>query len=180
MGYPEMGLRLGIEGERDFKKSLSEINQNFKILGSEMTLVTSQFDRNELSVGSLSGRNEVLNKEISEQQNKLELLRRALQNSSESFGENDRRTQNWQIQLNRAEAELNDMERELVSNEAAISELTDGTEDLGDELSETAETAEKSGGKFEKLGGILKGIGVAMGAIGSLRERPPSSSERKL
>ena len=29
------GLRIGLEGEREFKQSLREINQNFKVLGSE-------------------------------------------------------------------------------------------------------------------------------------------------
>jgi len=33
-----------------------------------------------------------------------------LQNAAESFGENDRRNQSWQIQLNNAQADLNGME----------------------------------------------------------------------
>ena len=45
------GLKLGIEGEKEFKKSLAEINQSFKVLGSEMKLVSSQFDKND-KVGS--------------------------------------------------------------------------------------------------------------------------------
>lgn len=32
------GLKIGFEGEREFKKSLSEINNSFKVLGSEMKL----------------------------------------------------------------------------------------------------------------------------------------------
>jgi phage-related minor tail protein len=39
------GLKIGIEGEREFKNALKEINQSFKVLGSEMNLVTSQFDK---------------------------------------------------------------------------------------------------------------------------------------
>lgn len=30
------GLKIGVEGEKELKKALSEINQNFKVLGSEM------------------------------------------------------------------------------------------------------------------------------------------------
>lgn len=41
------GLKIGIEGEKEFKKALSEINQSFKVLGSEMKLVSSQFDSND-------------------------------------------------------------------------------------------------------------------------------------
>ncbi len=152
------GLKIGVEGERDFKKALSDINQSFKVLGSEMQLVSSQFDKNDKSVQALTSRNEVLNKEIDAQKGKIETLRAALQNASESFGENDRRTQNWQIQLNKAQAELNGMERELEQS-------TEATDNLGDELKDTADEAEKSGPKFDKLGGILKGIGVTMGAV---------------
>ena len=107
----DFGLRIGVEGEKEFKKALAEINQSFKVLGSEMKLVSSQFDKNDSSVQALSARNTVLNKEIDAQRQKVETLRSALQNAAESFGENDRRTQNWQIQLNNAEAALNGMER---------------------------------------------------------------------
>jgi len=150
----DFGLKIGLEGEKEFKKALSEINQSFKVLGSEMKLVSSQFDKNEDSVGSLTARNTVLNKEIDAQKSKIETLRAALQNASESFGENDRRTQAWQIQLNNAEATLNDMERELADN-------AEQADKMGKELENSGEAAEKSGGKFEKLGGILKGIGTA-------------------
>ncbi len=109
------GLKIGLEGEKEFKKSLAEINQNFKVLGSEMKLVSSQFDKNDNSVQALSARNTVLNKEIDAQKQKIETLRQALANASESFGETDRRTQSWQIQLNNAEASLNGMEHELNS-----------------------------------------------------------------
>mgnify|MGYP001054282141 CR=1 FL=1 len=58
------GLKIGLEGEKEFKKALSEINQSFKVLGSEMKVVSSQFDKNDNSVQALTARNQVLNKEI--------------------------------------------------------------------------------------------------------------------
>ena len=39
------GFKIGIEGEKEFKNSLIDINQSFKVLGSVMNLVTSQFDK---------------------------------------------------------------------------------------------------------------------------------------
>lgn len=180
------GLKLGIEGEKEFKKSLAEINQSFKVLGSEMKLVSSQFDKNDNSVQALSARNTVLNKEIDAQKQKIETLRQALANASESFGETDRRTQSWQIQLNNAEASLNSMERELNSNNSALEqaktdiegtekslEKVDGRLDdtaesadyMGDEIKDAGDKADKSKERFSKLGSVLKGVGVAMGAV---------------
>ena len=145
------GLKIGLEGEKEFKKALADINQAFKVLGSEMKLATSQFDKNDKSVEALAARNKVLRKEIDEQTTKIDTFRKALQNAATSFGENDRRTQNWQIQLNNAEAALNDMNRELDENEKAIK---DG-----------GKAAEESGSKFEGFGKVLKTVGVALGAV---------------
>ena len=44
MSNSSFGFRLGIEGEREFKSKLSEINQNMKVLGSELKVVSSAFD----------------------------------------------------------------------------------------------------------------------------------------
>ena len=76
------GLKIGLEGEKEFKKALAEINQSFKVLGSEMKLATSQFDKNDKSVEALAARNKVLRKEIDEQTTKIDTLRKALQNAT--------------------------------------------------------------------------------------------------
>ena len=168
----DFGLKIGLEGEKEFKKALSEINQSFKVLGSEMKVVQSQFDKNDNSVEALTARNQVLNKEIEAQKQKIETLRQALANASESFGENDRRTQQWQIQLNNATAALNDMERELDRNNAALDDaehemddVADSADDLEEELDDAGDAADDSEGKFSKLGGTLKTVGIAMGAV---------------
>ena len=53
------GLKIGLEGEKEFKKALADINQSFKVLGSEMKVVESQFGKNDNSVEALTARNQV-------------------------------------------------------------------------------------------------------------------------
>ena len=174
----DFGLKIGVEGEKQFKSSLRDINQTFKVLGSEMNLVTSQFDKQDKSIKAITARNEVLNKEIDAQKSKVSTLEAALKNAAESFGENDKRTKAWQIQLNNANADLNKMEKELDDNNKALDAASDGFDDagkeadkFGDEIKDSAKVADDSGGKFEKLGSVMKGvaagIGVAMAAIGT-------------
>lgn len=167
----DFGLKIGVEGEKDFKNSFREINQSFKVLGSEMKLVSSQFDKNDKSIGAVTARNETLNKSIDAQKDKIDTLQKALANATDSFGENDRRTQAWAIQLNNAKAELNGMERELKQNEKALDNVADEfdnaekqADDFEDEIKKASNTADNAGGKFSKLSGILKGVGAAMGA----------------
>lgn len=109
----DAGLKIGVEGEREFKKALSGINEEMKLLGSEMKLVASEFDANDKSVEALSAKYGVMSKEVDAQRKKVDTLKDALTAASKEFGENNSKTQSWQRQLNNATAELNNMQREL-------------------------------------------------------------------
>ena len=50
----KFGLKIGIEGEKEFKNSIRDINNSFKLLKSEMNLVVSEFSKQENSMSSLS------------------------------------------------------------------------------------------------------------------------------
>ena len=165
------GLKIGLEGEKEFKKSIADINQEFKVLGSEMKLVTAQFDKNDNSIEALTARQSVLTKEVDAQRQKVETLRAAMQNAAESFGENDRRTQAWQIQLNNAEAALIGMEKELEDNtdalnraEKGMDEAGDSADDMADDVEDAAEESEDAKGSFEGLGSVCKATAAAMTA----------------
>lgn len=165
------GLKIGLEGEKEFKKSISEINQTFKVLGSEMKLVTAQFDKNDNSIEALTARQQVLGKEVDAQRQKVETLRAALANATESFGENDRRTQAWQIQLNNAQATLLDLERQLDESTDALDKAGremdntgDQADDMGDEVDEAADEADEAGKSFDTLGSICKATAATMAA----------------
>ena len=156
MADTDFGFKIGLEGEKEFKKAIADINQSFKVLGSEMNLATSAFDKNDKSVESLAARNRVLNKEIEAQKQKVSTLEQALQNAADSFGENDKRTQSWQIQLNNAKAALNGMEKELEDNKKAAHDMTDALENLGS----------IAGGIGAAIGGAVAAIGAAVVVAG--------------
>ncbi len=177
MAY-NMGVKVGVEGEKEFKKALSEINGEMRVLGSEMKLTASQFDKNEKSVASYTAQNEVLNKQIEAQKDKVSLLEDALRNASDEFGENDKRTQAWATKLNLARADLNNMERAVDDNKKAIDEMgteTKATEEpvasLGEEIKKTGEKSKDAEGKFDGLGkaavAVGKTAGAAMAALGT-------------
>ena len=163
------GLKIGLEGEKEFKAQLKEIEQSFKVLGSEMNLVSSQFDKNDKSVEALTARNQVLQKSIDTQKDKISVLKQALDNASKSFGENDARTKAWQVKLNNAQAELNKMEKEVEENTKAIDSMGDElnktskeADKFGDEVKEAGKDAEESGSKFEALGTVCASVGAAI------------------
>lgn len=42
----KFGLKIGIEGEKEYRKAISQINSDLKVLASEMGKVTNEFSKN--------------------------------------------------------------------------------------------------------------------------------------
>lgn len=166
-GRFDIGPRIGIDGEKEFRDEISRITGNLKTLDTEMTKVVSTFDKGDKSVAALTSQNEILNKKIDEQRQKLATLQKYLSDATQKYGENSKETQKLQQSTNKATAELNDMERELRDNNAAIDEankktgkLSDGQDALG----------KKSVGLGDALNKLAQKFGVTLpeGATNSL------------
>ena len=108
-----IGPRIGIDGEAEFRKEINDLIQQQKTLASEMKAVTSAFDKNDKSQENLEGQSRVLTKQIETQEQKIQKLKQGLEAATNQFGEADSRTQKWQQAVNEAAADLNGMSRAL-------------------------------------------------------------------
>ncbi|NDL68016.1 phage tail tape measure protein [Anaerotalea alkaliphila] len=102
----------------------------------------------------MTAKNQVLNKQIAEQKNKLAELTKGLKASSDKYGENDKVTQGWRQAVNKATADLNNMEGELKSNNKAL-------DNFGKEMDDASKKSDKLDGAMGKLGNSLKSVGGA-------------------
>lgn len=164
MAY-DIGPKIGMDGEAEFRKSLQNINQQLKTLGSEMKAVTSAFADGDKSEEALAAQTDVLNRQIDAQQKKLEELQKGLDASAQKYGENDTRTLKWAQSVNNATADLNKLKSQLAQAERGMDDLGDATEDAGD-------AADNAGGKFGSfqvaLGNLISsGIQAAISAVGN-------------
>ena len=150
----DIGPKIGIDGEAEFRKSLQNINQQLKTLGSEMNLVTTAFGENNKSQDALTSKASVLTKQIDAQQKKIEELQKGLAMSASKFGENDAKTLKWEQAIYDATAELNSMKGQLESTNQEIENNKDAVD-----------KSSKSTGAWKEN---LANIGKALGTIGSM------------
>ena len=155
----DIGPRIGIDGEKEFRQELQNINQQLRTLGSEMRSVTSEFSGNERSQEALAAQTDVLNLQIDAQRQKLAMLQRGLAASAQEFGENDTRTLRWAQAVHDATADLNRMESQLQDTTHDVDDLGDSMEDLGNPLQDLMDALGAGG-----IGDIL-GKGLAIGAV---------------
>ena len=156
---PNINTKFTLSGEKEYKQAISEIGSGMKVLDSEMRKVSSAYAQNADSVEALNAKNDVLERKISTQTEKIEYLRAALQQSAEKYGEADKRTMQWQTSLNNAEAELNNLNNQFDENKQKIADSGKEMGNLGDVVN----------GLTSKLGIQLPdGMKSSMNAMGSL------------
>ena len=156
---PNINTKFTLSGEKEYKQAISEIGSGMKVLDSEMRKVSSAYAQNADSVEALNAKNDVLERKISTQTEKIEYLRAALQQSAEKYGEADKRTMQWQASLNNAEADLNNLNNQVDENKQKIADSGKEMGNLGDVVN----------GLTSKLGIQLPdGMKSSMNAMGSL------------
>lgn len=169
----DIGPKIGIDGEAEFRKQIQQITENIKTLGSELKVVASAADAEGESIDSLSQKNEILTKTISQLEDRLTAQRNMLDRATEKYGEADSRTQKWQRTVNATETELNQLRAQINKNNTAMDKLESGTRDADDAMDDLGDAAESTGGKLSAMtvamGNLIaSGIQAAISAVGNL------------
>ena len=150
------GGTVKLTGESEYRAALKEISSNLKVLNSEMKAVTSEYDKNDKSVANLSKQNEVLNKKIDEQEKKVSTLKEALAKSKAETGESSETTKKWQTELNNAQAELNKLNKDVITNEQLMRQEEEAVRKGYKSFEEMAEAERKAQKETVTLGDLIK------------------------
>lgn len=132
MATRTLKARVELDGEKEYKQALNELNQGNRVLASEMRKLQAEYKGNTESTEFLTKKGEVLQNQLQQQKDKVETLRAALQNAAQQYGEADGRTQKWAVQLNNAEAAQFDLQHAIEENNAALQGEDETMTGLGD------------------------------------------------
>lgn len=176
MAY-DIGPKIGMDGEAEFRKQLNNINASLKTLDTELKKVASEFQDNAKSQEALIAKNKVLVKSLEAETNKIEEVKKALAAAKENYGETSTQAQKWQQVLNRSETTLNNLEAEIRANDKALEEMANGLRDAAtgakildssidkvddSKLTQTANAANNLGDELSTVSKAAAGLGAAM------------------
>lgn len=160
----DIGPKIGIDGEKEFRESLRAMGQQLKTLGTEMKAVTSAFDVDNDSQKKLAAQSDVLNRQLEVQQQRLGEVQKALDYAKANYSENSSEVQRWQQALNNATTDVNRTKKQL-------NELETGVENVGDAMDGAGQKTSLFGDmlKSNLLGDAIKsGIKAVASGIKSL------------
>ena len=178
--------RVELDGEKQYKQALAELNQGNKVLASEMKKLQAEYKGNAESTEFLTKKGDLLQRQLQQQKDKVEKLKEALQASAEKYGESSKQTKDWIIKLNNAEAAQFDLEHAIEENNQALQGQDQEMVGLGDtvdslasklgiNLPQGAKDALNgmeglSAGSVAALGAIAAAVAVAIKAIKELHD----------
>lgn len=139
----DIGPKIGIDGEKEFRDALKSMGQQLKTLGTEMKAVTSAFDVDNDSQKKLAAQSDVLTRQLEIQEQRIAEIKKALDYARANYAENSNEVQRWQQALNNATTDLNNTKKQL-------GDLENGVDDMGDAMDD-------AGKKASIFGDIFKG-----------------------
>ena len=173
MATRTIATRLTLEGEKEYKKELGEVNQEIGLLSDKMKRADAEFRGQANSIDALTTKNDLLREAQQKQIDKIAKLQTAIEDCGEAYGENDEAVMRFKRQLEKAETDLINLNDELSSNERYLDEARTSADKCAKSIDEYGKQVKEAADATDDLngaGGGKGGIGNLIGQLGSLKK----------
>lgn len=146
IGQKKIGAIIALDGEKEFKKSVSDVNSELKSLKSESNLVKEQFADQANTMEALKEKHKVLEKVLDAHKKKEEEIKKGLDHAKESYEKVGSGLKTLKDQYEEAQKKLERMEKTSGTATDEIDKQRDEMKKLADQIEKgerNYETAEK-------------------------------------
>lgn len=158
MAGSDIGVKVGIDGEAEFKKQINDCNNSIKTMGTEMAKVTSAFIGNERSAEALKSANkaltdqfDALNKKADIQRARLaELDKAGVDPTSASYQKLVQDLNKTETEMNKTAAQINKNTEMLRNNGMTAEEAAKAQEKAAQDMAKAADEAAKKAEEAHK------------------------------
>lgn len=167
MARTDIGPKIGIDGEAEFRKEITNLSQQVRTFGAELKALSSSADDESDSVANAAQRQELLGKAVDAQKKKLEQMQTVLEAATKKFKDSDTNVLKYRESVAKAETELNQLESQLKDTTQQLDKTDKEAGDLGDTLGNAGKSA-SSFGDMLKANLSASAITGAIGSVGDI------------
>ena len=157
--------RIALDGEKAFKDQMAQVNSELRNLKSEMTLVDATFKGQANTTEALTAKHKVLQGSVEQQRERVRALTQAVEDATQAYGDNDKRTDGYRQSLNRAKAELADLNRELQDNERYLDDASKSADGCAESIDGYGKAVRDADSSKDPLGNLMAGFGNLKGML---------------
>jgi tape measure domain-containing protein len=155
----DIGPRISVEGESEYRKQMQNIIQQQKEYSSELNLVTAQLGKNATAQQKASSIASVLKKQIQNQESALSAQNTMLQKAVTEFGDASKEASGFRTAINKTSAELATLKSRLSDAENGLGEFSDQTRTSGDDLAASVTAGTLAAKAYAAIGSTLLSAG---------------------
>lgn len=177
MAY-DIGPKIGIEGEKEFKNSIKAVESQLKALGKELQTLSKEYDENDRSVEGAAKKQKSLQSAVDTTQKKIQLLtaqyqkqeaelqrlETALEGARKENGEGSDQALKAEAAYARQAKVVNDLEANLQTAKGQLADFTSQLENTANRATLAGDTLQAAGDQLETVGGKLSSVGNALTA----------------
>lgn len=159
MAKTDIGPRISVEGESEYRKQMQNIIQQQKEYSSELNLVTAQLGKNATAQQKASSIASVLKKQIQNQESALSAQNTMLQKAVTKWGDASKEASGFRTAINKTSAELATLKSRLSDAENGLGEFSDQTKTAGDDLAASVTAGTLAAKAYATIGSTLLSAG---------------------
>ncbi len=159
MAKTDIGPKISVEGESEYRKQMQNIIQQQKEYSSELNLVTAQLGKNATAQQKASSIASVLKKQIQNQESALSAQNTMLQKAVTKWGDASKEASGFRTAINKTSAELATLKSRLSDAENGLGEFSDQTKTAGDDLAASVTAGTLAAKAYETIGSALLSAG---------------------
>ena len=163
-----VGITVDIEGRSDgLVKSLKDCNSAISNTSAALKDVDKALQLDPTNVELLTQKEELLNKQIDQTNERLEILQQVASDANEALAKGDISQEQYaslQAEIARTNSELDGLNEKADENSQVMQDVEDGVAGAGDEMEELGTESEETGKAMDALKVTAEAVGGAMAA----------------
>lgn len=159
MAKTDIGPRISVEGESEYRKQMQRIVQQQKEYSAELSSTTAALGRNSSAQERSSAVGKILKKQIQNQKDAISAQNLMLQKAVAEYGEASVEASKFRTSIYKTNAELQTLKSRLSDAENGLGEFSDQTRTSGDDLAASVTAGTLAAKAYEAIGSTLLSAG---------------------
>ena len=157
--------KIVIEGEKQYKAALADINRQLKETKSALSVAAAEYANADSATRTTAQQTKALNLSLEQQRQRLALMEEQLGKVEDAYGKNSRQAIELRTKINNARVEMAKTETQMRGFTDGLDAITDASGQTGEGLDGVAKSLENIGDSAQQAQGDVQDLAASIGDV---------------
>lgn len=157
--------KIVIEGEKQYKAAMADINRQLKETKSALSAAAAEYANADSATRTTAQQTEALDQSLDQQRQRLALMEEQLGKVEDAYGKNSREAVELRTKINNARTEMAKTETQMRGFTDGLDAITDASGQTGEGLDGAAKSLENIGDSAQQAQGDVQDLAASIGDV---------------